>query len=189
MTRLWSVLRRAAAVGGLAAVAAGCASAPDARYYTLDMNRSGEALPTVNLEVEALRAADTLTRPQIMIQASPTRVEYYAVDQWAGSLSELVTRKLRTELGPPEEGRRTMAVSGTLLECGQVDVAGGAEAELQLRLTVRDAQEAVSGRPLLERTYSCRRRADAVHPEAVAVALSRCLETIAAELAVDAGTL
>jgi len=188
MTRLWTVLRRTTAAAGLVA-AAGCASVPDARYYTLDMTPSGEARPTVNLAVEGLRAADPLTRRQIMIQTSPTAVEYYAVDQWAGAVSDLVVRKLRTELGPPEEGRRTLAVTGTLLECGQVDVGGGADAEVELWLTVRDPEEPDSEGPLLERIYSCRRRAEAAHPEAVAAALSRCLERIAAELAADAGTL
>lgn len=189
MTMPWSIVRRAVAVAGLGVVAAGCASVPDARYYTLDMTPSGEARPTVNLEVEGLRAADPLTRRQIMIQTSPTRVEYYAVDQWAGAVEALVTRKLRSELGPHEVGRRAMTVSGTLLECGQVDVAGGADALIQLRLTVRDPEQTEAGPPLLERIYGCRRRADAAHPKAVATALSRCLERIAAELAVDAGTL
>ena len=37
-----------------AVVLAGCASAPELDYYTLSVERSGEARPSLNLEVERL---------------------------------------------------------------------------------------------------------------------------------------
>ena len=81
-----------------------CASAPKIDYYTLGMDPSGRSEPTVNLSVERFRSTEALSRSQIMVLASPTRIEYYATDQWAGSIGELVQRKLAAEFGPSVDG-------------------------------------------------------------------------------------
>ena len=168
-------------------VLAACASAPVIHYYTLDMAPSGRAAAAVALKVEDLRTSETLGRRQILIQTSPTRIEYYATDQWAGDVGELVGQKLAAELGPPAPGAPELAVTGTVVDCGQVDrPGGGAAARLTLDVTVRDPASPGSAPPLLVRTYTCERPAEQATPDAVARALSRCVEEIAAELARDA---
>ncbi len=166
-----------------------CASAPKIDYYTLGMEASGQAEPQVNLVVERLRTTDALARSGILISASATRVEYYAADQWTGSVGELVQQKLAAEFGPPVEGRTTLAVSGTVLACEQVDVAGGAEAWMKLAIVIRDSAKPRYEAPLLEKNYEARRSVSEPSPAAVVKGLSLCAERIAAEIAADASTL
>lgn len=166
-----------------------CASAPKINYYTLSMEPSGSANPSVNLVVEQVRTTDALSRNQIMVLASPTRIEYYATDQWAGNLADLVRQKLNTEFGPTVEGRRTLALSVTVLSCEQVDGAGGAEARMQLQVTVRDPDEKRYRKPLLEKTYVASRPAPSETTDAIVEALSVCAEEIAGEIAADTSAL
>jgi hypothetical protein len=121
-----------------------------------------------------------------MIQVSPTRIEYYALDQWAGAVSELVARKLEAELGLTGGGPAAVVLTGTVLECGQVDVPGGAEGRLVLRARFGDPDARPDAPALLEKTYRCVEPAASRTPGAVAESLSRCAEKIAAEIAADA---
>lgn len=166
-----------------------CASAPKIDYYTLGMEPSGRAEPTVNLSVERFRSTEALGRSQIMVLASPTRVEYYATDQWAGSIGELVQRKLAAEFGAPVEGRKSLVVSGKVVACEQVDRAGGAEARVTLEVVVRDAELPRYQPPLLERSYSSSRPVTNPSAGAVVEGLSRCVEEIAADIAADTSSL
>jgi len=170
-------------------VMCGCASAPKINYYSLGMESSGEARPAVNLKVERLRTTEALGRSQIMIRASETRIEYYAVDQWAGGVGELVQQKLAAEFGPVVEGRKTLKVSGLVVACEQVDGPGGSEARVKLDIVIRNAGEARYRPPLLERTYEANRRVATPRVEAVADALSRCVGQIASEIAADVSAL
>lgn len=165
-----------------------CASAPKISYYTLAMDPSGDVEPSVNLVVEQVRTTDALSRNQIMIQASPTKIEYYATDQWAGGLGELVRQKLTAEFGQPVEGRRTLLVAATVLSCEQVDVVGGAEARMRLSVTIRDPSRKLYREPLLEKTYAATRPVASSSAGAVVEGLSLCAEQIAEEIAVDAGS-
>lgn len=167
----------------------GCASAPDIQYYTFTMGPSGETRSGVDVAVEEIRTTEALGRRRILIQATPTRVEYYATAEWAGGLGELVTEKLRSELGPPREGRPTVALRGTLLACGQVDTPEGARARARIRVRFRDQSRLRFEPPLLERTYEAERPAADGSPGSVAEALSTCLEEIAREIAMDAERL
>ena len=168
---------------------AACASAPKIDYYTLAMEPSGQTQNTVNLMVERLRTTEALGRSQILISTSPTRIEYYATDRWAGSVTELVQQKLAVEFGPPVEGRKTLRVSGTVLACEQVDVGGGAEGRVKIAVEVRDPAGARFEQPLLEKTYEVSRSASRPSPAAVVEALSRCVEEIAAEITTDVSSL
>jgi len=166
-----------------------CASAPKIDYYTLGMESSGRIETAVNLSVERLRTSETLGRSQIMVLASPTRIEYYATDHWAGSVGELVQQKLAAEFGPPVEDRRTLVVSGKVLACEQVDVPGGAEARVRLEIVVRDAEVPKYQPPLLEKSYSSSRAVAGSNPGSVVEGLSRCVEDIAAKIAADVSAL
>jgi len=166
-----------------------CASAPKINYYSLGVESSGEAHPAVNLKVERLRTTEALGRSQIMIRASSTRIEYYAVDQWAGGVGELVQQKLAAEFGPAVEGSKTLMVSGLVVACEQVDSPEGSEARVQLDIVIRDADEARYRPPLLERTDEASRGVARPNADAVVDALSRCVGQIASEIAADASTL
>lgn len=166
-----------------------CASAPKINYYSLGVESSGEVRPTVNLKVERLRTTEALGRSQIMIRASATRVEYYAVDQWVGGIGELVQQKLAAEFGPAVEGQKTLKVSGLVVACEQVDGPGASEARVKLDIVIRDAGEARYLPPLLERTYEASLAVAAPRAEVVADALSRCVGQIASEIAADVSNL
>lgn len=120
-------MRRHALVALLIAVA-GCASGPATRYYTLDMKSSGGAKPAVNVSVDIFRVAEALARRNILIMKKPTQIEYYAVDEWAAGLEEIVAEKLNAEFGPRQDGRKTIVLSGAIHAFGQVDTPGGVEA-------------------------------------------------------------
>lgn len=166
-----------------------CASAPKINYYTLDMEPSGQARPPVNLVVDQVRATDALSRSRILVQVSPTMIEYYATEQWAGGIAELVAQKLASEFGSAVEGRRTLVVSATVLACEQVDVSGGAEARMRLSVTVRDPAEKRYRQALLEKTYEASRPASQPTAGAVVQALSLCAEQIAGEIADDVSAM
>ena len=166
-----------------------CASAPKIDYYTLGMESSGRIEMAVNLTVVRLRTSETLGRSQIMVLASPTRIDYYATDHWAGSVGELVQQKLAAEFGPPVADRRTLVVSGKVLACEQVDIPGGAEARVRLEIVVRDAEVPKYQPPLLDKSYSSSRAVAGSNPESVVEELSRCVEDIAAEIAADVSAL
>jgi ABC-type uncharacterized transport system auxiliary subunit len=166
-----------------------CASAPKIDYYTLGMESSGRVDPTVNLSVERLRTTEALGRSQIMVLASPTRIDYYATAQWAGSVGELVQQKLAAEFGPQVDGRRTLVVSGTVLACEQVDRPGGAEARVRLDILVRDAEVPRYQPPVFEKSYEATRPVAGSNAGSVVQELSRCVEEIAAEIAADVSSL
>lgn len=172
-----------------AALAAGCAvTAPEVRYYTLDMKPSGGAVPAAcSIDIDRIKAADALTRGTILIKLSPTRAEYYASDQWLSRVDEQVTEKLKAEFGPPKEGRPTVVLNGLLVACEQIDLPDGAEGRVRLDVTFsRAAPHALT---LAKRSYEARERASSADPDAVVAALSRAVERIAASIAADAAAL
>jgi ABC-type uncharacterized transport system auxiliary subunit len=183
-------MRFAPPVTAILLVLGGCASAPKIDYYTLGMEASDRAQTKVNLEVERFRATEALNRSQIMILATPTRIEYYATDHWAGSLGELVQQKLAAEFGPPVDGRKTLVVTGRVLACEQVDIpGGGAEARVRLEVLVRDSEVPRYQQPLFVKTYISSRPVSSPGAGNTVEALARCLEDIAAEIAADSASV
>ncbi|MCC6491159.1 MAG: membrane integrity-associated transporter subunit PqiC [Candidatus Hydrogenedentes bacterium] len=168
---------------------AGCAHSPEPRFYTLDMTPSGKAAASCNIEVERLRPHDALTRVDLMVKTSPTQVEYYALDRWAATLSELVPEKLRAEFGAPLAGRRTLVLSGTILAFEQVDTEEGANAHVKLDLELRNEGDSRYAAPLLQKVYEIAVPAGQPAPADVVRALSSGLETLATQIAADAGAL
>ena len=163
----------------------GCASAPKINYYTLAMEPSGRVQTEHNLTVERFRTTEALGNNRILIHKSPTEIEYYAADQWAGGVGELVQQKLLVEFGPSVEGRKTLIVSGTVLAFEQVDQPGGTAARIKLQVTVRDADGKRYQEPMMEKTYAVTSEATGQKPSAVVQTLSRSVEEIAAQIAND----
>ena len=168
---------------------AGCAHSPEPRFYTLDMTPSGKAIPSCNIEVERLRPHDALTRVDLMVKTSPTQIEYYALDRWAATLSELVPEKLRAEFGPHVNGRRTLVLSGTILAFEQVDTEEGAKAHVKLDLELRNEQDSRYAAPLLQKVYEIAVPAGQPAPAEVVRALSAGLEALAAQITADANAV
>jgi len=164
--------------------AAGCASAPETRYYTLDMQGGGRGVVPVRLEILPLDSIQPLSRGQILIQATPTEIEYYAADRWAAGIEELVARKLEVELVPSPDADRVLYVSGAILDFGQVDVEGGAEACATLRLSFY-ADRRRETPAVLEKTYAARVAVAEPTAETVVGALSDAVERIASVIAAD----
>ncbi len=167
----------------------GCASAPDIDYFTINMNPSGQVETGINLVVGRFSTTESLGRSQILIQASPTRIEYYATDRWASGVGELVQRKLAAEFGPIVEGRRSLKVAGRVMAFEQKDEASGTKGRVKLAVAIRDGQAKSYEDPLLAKTYEATLNADGDKPDAVVMALSRALEKIAAEIAADVAKL
>ncbi|MCC6694809.1 MAG: membrane integrity-associated transporter subunit PqiC [Candidatus Hydrogenedentes bacterium] len=173
----------------LVVLGAGCAHAPEPRFYTLDMTPSGKAAPSCNIEVERLRPHDALTRVDLMVKTSPTQIEYYALDRWAATLSELVPEKLRAEFGAPVAGRRTLVLSGTILAFEQVDTEEGANAHVKLDLELRNEGDSRYAAPILQKVYEIAVPAGRPAPADVVRALSAGLEALAAQIASDASAI
>lgn len=170
-------------------VLSSCASTPDLDYYTLDMSPSGTVTTDLNLQVARFAISERTDRTQIVIQKSPTRIDYYAHDRWASSLGEMVEHKLAVEFGAAVDGRRTLVVSGKIVALEQVDSPSGPQAMVRLEVAVRDGGAKGYETPLLEKTYQATRAAGSNSVDAVVQALSRAVEAIAAEIAEDAAGL
>ncbi len=172
------------------ALAAGCAAARAPRYYKLDMRPSGAvAAGSVNLRIDRLRRAEPLARRNLLIQRTPTEVEYYALDEWAADLGEMVGQKLEAEFGVEDTGKPVLCLSGSILNFDQVDASAGAEAHIRLSLEFRAGDAGRYDTPLLKKTYEVLVPAARPTPGAVVEALSRGVERIAAQIAADAQKL
>ena len=164
---------------------AGCASAPPMAYYTIAMDHTGAPAPAVNLSIDRIQVAEALSRKDLLIKKSPTEIEYYAAAQWAAGVNDLVQEKLAEEFGPPREGMPTISLTLFVQSFEQADLPEGAEARAKITVEFRKERY---GDDLLKKTYTEREPAES-NPNAIAQALSRCLERIAQNIAADAGKL
>lgn len=175
MHRHWIVLL-------LTPLLAACASVPQYRYYTLDMSpRAGIDAP-ITVESVRISVNQALARPEILVRTSPTQIEYYALDRWAGGLDEQIDEKLKTEFGNPGPDPIRLRIDGMLMAFEQVDTPAGAEVRVKIDLSV----EARDGQPIrFTKLYYHSQPASAPNVDAVVEALSRAVEAIATEIAAD----
>jgi ABC-type uncharacterized transport system auxiliary subunit len=166
-----------------------CASTPEVRTYTLDLRPSGAAAVDRRIRVEPFVPTEALDRTGIHIQATPTRVEYYATDRWVSSVGDQVRAKLAAELGATATGGAELVIGGRVLAFGQVDGETGPVARVSLAVVVRDGDAGRASPPLLERTFDVARPAADRLPGSVVVELSLAMEELAAELAAEIATL
>jgi ABC-type uncharacterized transport system auxiliary subunit len=178
-------MKTAAILVVMSLVFCGCTSAPKIDYYTLALEPSGNVESDHNMVVERFRTTEALGRSQIMIYTSPTEIEYYATDHWAGGIGELVQQKLSEEFGPHVDGQKTLIVSGSVLAFEQVDQPGGIAARIKLHVVVRDSEKKRYHAPLIEKTYSVTKPTSGPNPASVVQTLSQCVEEIALEIIED----
>lgn len=182
--------RIATAALGVLLLAAGCATSTPTDYYTLDMRAAGATSPAVNLVVDRLTLAEAIADGRLPIRTSPTEMTYYASAHWVNSVDELVREKLAAEFGPMDPSRKSLALMGHLHAFGQIDRPdGGADAHVKLALSVREAGASRYADPLLEKIYEARVPAETADANSVVIALSRCMEAIATEIARDTAQL
>ena len=170
----------------LVCLLASCATAPPIAYYTIAMECAGGAEPGVNIVIDRVQVSEALGRRDLLIKKSPTEIEYYATAQWAASVNDLVSEKLLEEFGTPQDGRETVSLSLFVQAFDQVDLQGGG-AEANAKITAEFRKDRY-GDVLLKKAYCEHEPAEAA-PNAIAGALSKCLERIAVSIAADASTL
>lgn len=170
---------------------AGCLSAPETpTYHKLDMTPAGLAAPKYNIDVDRLRPTEALARPQILIQAGATQVEYYAREEWVpGGIGELVPEKLETEFGPVREGVPTLKMTGTILGFEQTEVHDKPTARVKLDTSFHWEGQSRYDQAALAKVYEVNVPMEKANGVAVAVALSRGLEQIAEQIVADVNQL
>nr|WP_314626264.1 ABC-type transport auxiliary lipoprotein family protein [uncultured Noviherbaspirillum sp.] len=76
----------------VAALCAGCGSAPKERFYTLaptsgalpSAASSAAAQPRTSVAIGPVRVPDAVDRPQMVVREGPNRVEILEQQRWAG---------------------------------------------------------------------------------------------------------
>ncbi len=165
----------------------GCASAPQYRYYTIDMKPSAELAPPVRIEgVRIFPINQALRGPEIMIRTSPTQIEYYAMDRWASGLDEQIAEKINTEFASASSDLEIFNITATLMAFEQVDTPAGPEVLVKLDANIQSSFRAPGQKPIsLRKLYVITRPAAAPGAAAAVEALSRATEAIASEMAAD----
>jgi uncharacterized lipoprotein YmbA len=93
----------------VAALCAGCGSAPKERFYTL-APASGAlppaaspaavaSQPRTSVAIGPVRVPDAVDRPQMVVREGPNRVEILEQQRWAGSLRSEIARALVAGVG------------------------------------------------------------------------------------------
>jgi uncharacterized protein len=91
----------------VAAMAAGCASAPS-RFYTLTSTATADGTPAVpcTVTVDPVSVPAVVDQPQLTVQVAPNRVELNEFDRWAEPLSDdiasVIAGDLAVLLGTPQ---------------------------------------------------------------------------------------
>jgi uncharacterized lipoprotein YmbA len=83
----------------IAAIAAGCASAP-ARFYTLNSTATGDGAPALPdaVAVGPVSVPALVDRPQFMVQVATNRVEINEFNRWAEPLNDNIARVVAGDL-------------------------------------------------------------------------------------------
>ena len=83
----------------IAAIAAGCASAPS-RFYTLNSTATGDGAPAANYAVVVgpVSIPALVDRPQFTVRAATNRVEINEFNRWAEPLNDNIARAIAGDL-------------------------------------------------------------------------------------------
>jgi uncharacterized lipoprotein YmbA len=173
----------------LAAIAAGCASSPPSRFYTLSA-AAGQAASSskVAVLVGPVAVPAIVDRPQIVVDAGPNQVRLDDFNRWAAPLQSAIARvvadNLVIMLGTPRVTLASQTLSADADFRASIDVqsfqsAPGEAATLDAVWTVRRGKDgkAETGRtsarePMQENSY-----------DALAAAHSRALARLSQDIA------
>lgn len=174
----------------LAALLAGCASAPATRFYMLTPSAGPAAGPKAgySLSVGPVWIPAAVDRPQIVLQTGSNQVFISEFDRWAAPLKDAIPRVLAENLSR-ELGVQDVAIfpqSGSVdascritIDILRFDSLPGREAVVEARWTVRSAKDGgtESGRAKITEAV----RADGYAE--LAAAHSRALEQLSGQVA------
>jgi uncharacterized lipoprotein YmbA len=84
----------------IASVAAGCASSPTTRFYTLTSTASADGQPAVpgGILVGPVTIPSAVDQPQFVAQVAPNRVEIEEFERWAAPLQDSIGRVIAGDL-------------------------------------------------------------------------------------------
>jgi ABC-type uncharacterized transport system auxiliary subunit len=151
------------------------------------MAPTGNAKPSLNIEVARLRPADALSGNAIVVRRSEHELDTYPLDTWASNIGELASEKLTAEFGDHVPERATLELTGDVIAFEQ---AGANEARAAFAIDIRKKGASRYEEPLLAKTYSAQSPIEGeVTPALVVAALSRATENIAQQIAVDVNAL
>ena len=91
---------RLLSIAFIASVAAGCASSPTTRFYTLTSTASADGAPAVpgGILVGPVTIPSAVDQPQFVAQVAPNRVEIEEFDRWAAPLEDSIGRVIAGDL-------------------------------------------------------------------------------------------
>ncbi len=166
----------------IAAIVCGCASTP-VRYLTLDMNSSESIDNGGPVIVETVELSDALRRPELLVQARETEIEYYSDAHWVSSLTELVTEKLEAEFGAPAESGSPTRIRVKLWHFGEDETAEPNCARVKLSVSAWSKNSSLRDDADWSRMYEECVPILGDDVSEVAAALSTGLEVIALQIA------
>lgn len=163
-------------------LAAGCASTP-VRYLTLDMTPSGSGGAAV--QIAEIELSDALRRPELLVQARETEIEYYSDAHWVSSLSELVAEKLEAEFGAPSADAEPVRLELKLWQFGEDETADPRCGRVKLSVAAWNPGASLRDDPDWSKAYEACTPVEGADVSDVAAALSGSLEEIALQIRTD----
>ena len=183
-----------AIVGTLAAVVAGCTSAPS-RFYTLSATATPSAASSnLSVAVGPVSVPAAVDRPQIVVSTSPNQVTVDDFNRWAAplqdNLARVVAENLVALLGTPRVTLFPQTLSADVdyrvqIEIRNFESAPGKSASLDAVWSVRRAKD---GKSETGRT-SAREKVEDNGYEALAAAHSRGVARLSQDIADAVGRL
>jgi uncharacterized lipoprotein YmbA len=179
----------------VAFLAAGCASTPDSRFYTLGA-LPGPAAPASDLSVVVgpVTIPAAVDRPQIVVATGPNQARLDEFNRWAAplanSIARVVAENLVAMLGTPRVAMSPQALSAgvdyrVVIEVQRFESAPGEAATLDAVWTVSRARD---GKAQTGRT-TAREATTTPDYAALAAAHSRALALLSREVADAVGML
>jgi len=169
----------------LVTLVCGCATKP-VRYLTLDMDTSGSITSGGQVAIEAIELGDALRRPELLVQASATEIEYYGDAHWVSNLTELVTEKLESEFGSAEVGHDPVRLRAKVWHFGEDETADPRCGRVKISVSAWSADTSSRDDPDWSQVYEECVPIEGDDVSHVAASLSTALEVIALQIAGDA---
>jgi len=177
-------------------IPAGCSFTkprPEVHYYALSLTVPNTAGPLAkgSLIVRPLTARDPYDQEPIVYRTSPYTFDVYNYHRWASSPTEQITEWTRRYLSgsglfervfPTSDGIADLTLGGVIRQFEEIDQEKTWDAALRIDFWLLRAGE-VS--PFWFRSYTVTRPATKRNPEAIAEAMSRCLEEVLQQLTTD----
>lgn len=147
-------MHRIAVIAALYAVvglAAGCASTPASRFYTLSA-ASGPAAPSSNLSIAVgpVTVPAVVDRPQIVVSMGPNQVRLEEFNRWAAPLQNTIARVVADNLVQMLGTPRVFSAVQTL----------SVDADYRAAIDVQSFQSAPGEAAILDAVWSVRRTKD-----------------------------